>query len=78
MRRAIKGWLRAGVLNSGTWEPTERGSPQGGVVSPLLALIALYGLETAITSAFLVCDQPQVVVYADDFVCDSFPRNGAA
>ncbi len=68
MRRTIKGWLKAGVLNSGTWEPTERGSPQGGVVSPLLALIALYGLETAITSAFLVRDQPQVVVYADDFV----------
>ncbi len=68
MRRTIKGWLKAGVLNSGTWEPTERGSPQGGVVSPLLALIALHGLETAITSAFLVRDQPQVVVYADDFV----------
>jgi RNA-directed DNA polymerase len=68
MRRTIKGWLRAGVLNQGTWEPTERGSPQGGVVSPLLALIALHGLETAITSAFSQRDLPQVIVYADDFV----------
>jgi RNA-directed DNA polymerase len=68
MRRTIKGWLRAGVLANAQWEPTERGSPQGGVVSPLLALIALHGLETAITSAFVQRDQPQVVVYADDFV----------
>ncbi len=74
MRRTIKGWLKAGVLTQGTWgtqsswEPTERGSPQGGVVSPLLALIALHGLETAITSAFVQRDRPQVVVYADDFV----------
>jgi len=78
MRRTIKGWLAAGVLENGDWTPTERGSPQGGVVSPLLALIALHGLETAITSAFPVRDRPQVVVYADDVVCDSFPRNGVA
>ncbi len=68
MRRTIKGWLAAGVLEKGDWTPTERGSSQGGVVSPLLALIALHGLETAITSAFPVRDRPQVVVYADDFV----------
>ena len=37
-------------------------------MSPLLALIALHGLETAITSAFSQRDRPQVVVYADDFV----------
>jgi RNA-directed DNA polymerase len=68
MRRTIKGWLKAGVLDNGAWTPTERGSPQGGVISPLLALIALHGLETAITSAFPAYHRPQVVVYADDFV----------
>ena len=68
LRRTIKGWLKAGVLADGTWHPTERGSPQGGVVSPLLALIALHGLETAITTAFPHADRPHVVVYADDFV----------
>ena len=36
--------------------------------SPLLALIALHGLETAITSGFRNDDRPHVVVYADDFV----------
>ena len=68
MRRTIKGWLKAGVLMDGAWTATERGSPQGGVVSPLLALVALHGLETAITTAFPKHDRPQVVVYADDFV----------
>ena len=68
LRRTIKGWLKAGVLADGTWQPTERGSPQGGVASPLLALIALHGLETAITSGFRANDRPHVVVYADDFV----------
>jgi len=68
MRQTIKGWLKAGVLADGTWQSTERGSPQGGVVSPLLALVALYGLETAITTAFRTDDRPHVVVYADDFV----------
>jgi RNA-directed DNA polymerase len=53
------------VLSDGTWQPTERGSPQGGVVSPLLALIALHRLETAITTAFRNFDRPHVVVYAD-------------
>jgi len=46
------------------------------VVSPLLALIALHGLETAITSAFPVRDRPQVVVYADDFVVLHSTREG--
>src|ERR687886_2362232 len=68
LRRTIKGWLNAGVLADGTRQPTERGSPQGGVVSPLLALIALHGLETAITRGFRATDRPHVVVYADDFV----------
>jgi RNA-directed DNA polymerase len=68
LRRAIKGWLKAGILEGNVLEITERGSPQGGVISPLLALIALQGLETAITSAFPSHKRPHVVVYADDFV----------
>src|SRR5262249_220763 len=37
LRRAIKGWLKAGVWEHGEVLPTERGTPQGGVLSPLLA-----------------------------------------
>jgi RNA-directed DNA polymerase (EC 2.7.7.49) len=43
--RQIKAWLKSGVLDKGNWLPTEEGTPQGGVISPLLANIALHGLE---------------------------------
>ena len=46
LRRQILSWLKSGVLNEWTFEATERGTPQGGVISPLLANIALHGLET--------------------------------
>src|SRR6266516_6853583 len=48
LRRAIRAWLRAGILEGPTLFPTVAGTPQGGVVSPLLANIALHGLETAL------------------------------
>jgi 5-methylcytosine-specific restriction endonuclease McrA len=41
----IAGWLRAGALTDEGFDPTETGTPQGGVLSPLLANIALHGLE---------------------------------
>lgn len=84
LRRLIKAWLKAGVMEGGTLFPTEEGTPQGGVISPLLANIALHGFETAITTAFpksvegkrgpdgkrkqIGKWQPRVIRYADDFV----------
>ncbi len=46
LRTIIKQWLKAGVLDNGVFEERETGTPQGGVISPLLANIALDGLET--------------------------------
>lgn len=40
--RLIRKWLRAGVMEDGQWQPTEEGSPQGAVISPLLANIYLH------------------------------------
>ena len=41
----IKAWLKSGVIDNNTFLETEEGTPQGGVISPLLANIALHGLE---------------------------------
>src|SRR5260370_28323539 len=73
LRQVIKRWLKAGVIENGAWFPTEEGTPQGGVCSPLLANIALHGLEQEIAQAFPVLVQkerwkPTVVRYADDLV----------
>lgn len=75
LRRTIKAWLKAGVMDGGELFPSNEGTPQGGVASPLLANIALHGLEEAIVSAFprqqvanVERRKPMVVRYADDFV----------
>ena len=64
-RELIRGWLKAGFMFNGKYNPTEQGTPQGGVLSPLLANIGLHGLETFIKST-----NPKlgVVRYADDFI----------
>ncbi|MCL4552142.1 MAG: group II intron reverse transcriptase/maturase [Candidatus Marsarchaeota archaeon] len=78
LHRIIKAWLKSGVMEGGELFPTTEGTPQGGVISPLLANVALHGLEIAVTSAFPQRRgpeswRPSVIRYADDFVilhCD--------
>jgi RNA-directed DNA polymerase len=65
----VETWLKAGVMTNGEYTPTESGTPQGGVISPLLMNIALHGLEEAITNVSRTSrDKPQMVRYADDLV----------
>ncbi|WP_369333956.1 reverse transcriptase/maturase family protein [Brasilonema bromeliae] len=68
IRRVIKGWLKAGVFEQGKGLfPTNEGTPQGGVISPLLANIALHGLEEQVKE--LVKNprlEPRLIRYADD------------
>jgi RNA-directed DNA polymerase len=64
-RDLIKGWLKAGFIFEGKFNPTETGTPQGGVSSPLLANIGLHGLETFIKSTN---SNLGVIRYADDFI----------
>ena len=45
LRRQIKAWLKSGCLEGKIFTDTIQGTPQGGVISPLLANVALHGLE---------------------------------
>jgi RNA-directed DNA polymerase len=65
MRQAIRAWLKAGVVDDNNLFPTNTGSPQGGVISPLLANIALHGLEIEVVKAY---PKAKIIRYADDLV----------
>ena len=69
--RLIQKWLRAGVSEDGTWSRTERGTPQGAVVSPLLANIYLhyvFDLWVQHWRTHHATGEVIVVRYADDIV----------
>jgi RNA-directed DNA polymerase len=82
----VAGWLKAGVIGKDGFAPTEEGTPQGGVASPLLFNIALHGMEEATGTAYrwnpyreaeeTVPGTPVLVRYCDDFValCDSWEQ----
>ena len=82
----IAGWLKAGVFEAGKgFAPTEEGTPQGGIISPLLLNVALHGLEEAAgvryrrsgDAARCTPDSPVLVRYADDFVACCFTEQQA-
>src|SRR5260370_32390340 len=52
LTRAVRAWLRAGVMDGQALFPTTQATPQGGVLSPLFANIALHAFETVIREAF--------------------------
>jgi RNA-directed DNA polymerase len=84
-RGMIRGWLKAGVFEAGKgFAPTEEGTPQGGVISPLLLNVALHGLEEAAGVRYEASDPartkrgcPALVVYADDMVALCHSRDEA-
>jgi RNA-directed DNA polymerase len=80
-KEAIKQWLKAGYVDKGTLHATETGTGQGAIVSPLLANIALHGMETALgitrNAKGYVTGPRAVVRYADDFVVCCESRNDA-
>jgi RNA-directed DNA polymerase len=76
-RGMIAAWLTAGVMDQGRFAPTERGSPQGGVISPVLMNVALHGMEQAAGVRYIRTGanagtarpgSPVVIRYADDLV----------
>jgi RNA-directed DNA polymerase len=73
LRRQIKVWLKAGVMDGSQLFPSEQGTMQGGTISPLLANVALHGMERFIvekfpTKPFKRIYAPQLIKYADDLI----------
>lgn len=76
-RRVLKlfrQWLKAGVIEDGRYFPTEKGSPQGGVISPLLANVYLHVLDSYWANHK---DVGEIVRYADDAVIICYSRRDA-
>ena len=74
--KLLRLWLRAGVLDHGVVSETVEGTPQGGVISPLLANIYLHAFDRAWAES----GTGELVRYADDFVvlCTSQSQAGEA
>ncbi len=64
----LRKWLKAGYVENSKRYPTEKGTPQGGIISPTLLVFTLSGLHAAIMEAVDKRDQVNLVVYADDFI----------
>lgn len=75
----IAKWLKAGFVDNDVFNETEEGTPQGGIISPLLANIALHGMEKALGIKYTPCKRTRGTTYenhtkyalcryADDFV----------
>lgn len=64
--KLLRQWLRAGVMEDGTVRTATAGTPQGGVISPLLANVYLDELDRVWTASY--AHLGQLVRYADDFV----------
>lgn len=78
-RRILKRWLKAGYMENGSLHSTEAGTPQGGIISPVLANMTLDGLEAVVKSSFkrkLGLPNPKlhVIRYADDMVITGSSR----
>jgi RNA-directed DNA polymerase len=85
-RELVEQWLKAGVVEKGRLAPTGEGTPQGGVISPVLLNVALHGMEKAagvryrtvgIHAGKTMAGSPVVVRYADDLVAMCVSREQA-
>jgi RNA-directed DNA polymerase len=67
-KSTLKKWLKAGFMEGKTLFPTGEGTPQGGIISPALANMALDGLERELKKRFRRQNKVNMVRYADDFI----------
>ena len=69
-RRILKQWLQCGYMEEAKYFDTKEGSPQGGIISPILANMTLDGLQGLIQKgpAYKKRNKLNFIRYADDFV----------
>lgn len=72
----LRKWLKAGYMDGSVLYPTNDGTPQGGIISPVLANLALDGLGPLLAERFPLSRRCQVYMsrYADDFVITGSSR----
>jgi RNA-directed DNA polymerase len=80
LKNLINDWLKTGYVENKIFHKTYTGTPQGGIISPLLANIALHGMEKALNVKYhrngktngwvryTNASKYVVIRYADDFV----------
>jgi RNA-directed DNA polymerase len=64
----LRKWLEAGYVENGLNYPARKGTPQGGIISPMLANMTLDGLEAVVRSAVPRRSRVNFIRYADDFI----------
>lgn len=78
--RILRGWLKSGYIEKNIWNPTQEGTPQGGIISPLLANMTLDGLQQHLAKHFRRSrpqgqnDKVNLVRYCDDFIISGVTR----
>lgn len=79
-KKILAQWLKAGYLEKDAFHPTEAGTPQGGIASPVLANLVLDGLERQLHARYRHRDRSKpstgvnLVRYADDFIVSARSR----
>ena len=70
----LEKWLKAGYIEKTAFNPTDEGTPQGGIISPTLLVLTLTGLEQAVKAATGSRNKVNIIVYADDFIITGASR----
>jgi RNA-directed DNA polymerase len=74
-KKVLKSWLKAGYIDRHVFYHTNEGTPQGGIISPILANMTLDGLELALRTVVpRTGAKVNMVRYADDFVITGSSR----
>jgi RNA-directed DNA polymerase len=67
-KRKLVKWLKCGYLERHMYNPTNEGTPQGGIISPTLANMVLDGIQSLLSKRFKKADKVHFIRYADDFI----------